>query len=141
MEPDHEEPQTIDEYIAGYPPDVQTILQKIRAIIRKAAPDAEEAIKYRLPTFVLNGNLVHFGAFKKHIGFYPTPSGTERFKQELSVYQGAKGSVQFPLDKPIPYDLITQIVEFRVKETLEKAASRGKKKRRTWHSPTTDELA
>lgn len=129
MESEQAAPQTIDEYIAGFPPDVQEILLKIRAIIRKTAPDAQEAIRYRLPTFVLNGNLVHFGAFKKHIGFYPTPSGTERFKKELSAYQGAKGSVQFPLDKPIPYDLITQIVEFRVKETLEKAAARGKKRR------------
>ena len=128
MDPDQTVPRTIDEYIAGYPPDVQAILQKIRAIIRKAAPGAEEAIKYRLPTFILSGNLVHFGAFKKHIGFYPTPSGTEKFKRELSAYQGAKGSVQFPLDKPIPYDLITRIVEFRVKETLEKAAAKGKKK-------------
>ncbi len=128
MEPDQMVPQTIDEYIAGYPPDVQAILQKIRAIIRKAAPGAEEAIRYRLPTFILNGNLVHFGAFKKHIGFYPTPSGTERFKKELSAYQGAKGSVQFPLDKPIPYDLIAQIVDFRVKESLEGAAAKRKKK-------------
>jgi len=81
MEPDQTAPRTIDEYIAGYPPDVQAILQKIRAIIRKAAPGAEEAIKYRLPTFILNGNLVHFGAFKKHIGFYPTPSGTEKLRE------------------------------------------------------------
>lgn len=128
MEPDQTAPQTIDEYIAGFPPDVQAILQKIRAIIRNAAPGAEEAIKYQLPTFILNGNLVHFGAFKKHIGFYPTPTGTEKFKKELSVYQGAKGSVRFPLDKPIPYDLISQIVEFRVRESLEKAAAKGKKK-------------
>jgi len=131
MQPDHAGPQTIDEYIAGYPPDVQAILQRIRAIIRKAAPGAEEAIRYRLPTFVLNGNLVHFGAFKSHIGFYPTPTGTARFEKELSVYKGAKGSVQFPLDRPIPYDLITRIVEFRVKESLEKAAAKGKKTVRT----------
>ena len=128
MEPDRAEPTTIDEYIAAFPPEVQAILHKIRAIIRKAAPGAQEAIKYRLPTFVLNGNLVHFGAFKNHVGFYPTPSGTERFKKELSIYEGAKGSIRFPLDKPIPYDLIAQIVEFRVKESLEKAAAKGKKK-------------
>jgi uncharacterized protein YdhG (YjbR/CyaY superfamily) len=121
-------PKNIDEYIAGFPQNVQAILEKIGAIIREAAPGAEEAIKYQLPTFTLNGNLVHFGAFKKHIGFYPTPSGTGRFKKELSVYQGAKGSVQFPLDKPIPYDLITQIVKFRVKENQERAAARGRGK-------------
>jgi uncharacterized protein YdhG (YjbR/CyaY superfamily) len=131
VEPAQTAPKNIDEYIAGFPPDVQVILQKIRGIIRKAAPGAEEAIKYRLATFTLNGNLVHFGAFKQHIGFYPTPTGTENFRKELSVYQGAKGSVQFPLDKPIPYDLIAQIVEFRVKEQLQKGAAKGKKKYRT----------
>lgn len=118
-------PQTIDEYIAGYPEDVQAILQRIRTIIREEAPGAEEAIKYQLPTFVLNGNLVHFGAFRKHIGFYPTPSGTEHFQHELAAYKGAKGSVQFPLDQPIPYDLIREIVRFRVQENL--AKGRGKK--------------
>ena len=119
--------ETIDEYIADFPPDVQAILEKLRATIRKAAPDAEEAMKYRLPTFVLNGNLVHFGAFKKHIGFYATPTGNEKFRKELSVYEGAKGSVQFPLDEPIPYDLVSRMVKFRVKENLEKAAAKRKK--------------
>ena len=119
--------ETIDEYIADFPPDVQAILKKLRATIRKAAPDAEEAMKYRLPTFVLNGNLVHFGAFKKHIGFYATPTGNEKFRKELSAYEGAKGSVQFPLDKPIPYDLVSRMVKFRVKENLEKAAAKRKK--------------
>jgi uncharacterized protein YdhG (YjbR/CyaY superfamily) len=118
MKTDPKPPETIDDYIAGFPPDVQAILEKIRATIRKAAPDAEEAIKYRLPTFVLNGNLVHFGAFKKHIGFYATPTGNQKFREELSAYQGAKGSVQFPLDKPIPFGLITRMVKFRVKENL-----------------------
>ncbi len=113
-------PGTIDEYIAGFPEDVQQILQKIRATIRKAAPDAEEAIKYRMPTFVLKGNLVHFAAFKNHIGLYPTPSGIETFKKELAAYQSSKGAVQFPLDKPIPYGLIGRIVKYRVKENLEK---------------------
>jgi uncharacterized protein YdhG (YjbR/CyaY superfamily) len=122
-------PKDIDEYIAGFPKDVQEILEKIRMTIRKAAPGAEEAIKYRLPTFTLRGNLVHFGAFKKHIGFYPTPTGTEKFRNELSVYEGAKGSIRFPLDKPIPYDLISKIVEFRVKENLERAEAKGKKKK------------
>jgi uncharacterized protein YdhG (YjbR/CyaY superfamily) len=119
--------ETIDEYIADFPPDVQAILKKLRATIRKAAPNAEEAMKYRLPTFVLNGNLVHFGAFKKHIGFYATPTGNEKFRKELSVYEGAKGSVQFPLDKPIPYDLVSRMVKFRVQENLEKAAAKRKK--------------
>lgn len=122
------EPTTIDEYIAGYPANVQEILRTIRAVIREEAPDAEEAIKYQLPTFVLNGNLVHFGAFKNHIGFYPAPQGIEQFKEELSAYKGAKGSVQFPLDQPMPLDLIRRIVRFRVQGNLEKAAAKGKKK-------------
>jgi len=119
--------ETIDDYIADFPPDVQAILDKLRATIRKAAPDAEEAMKYRLPTFVLHGNLVHFGAFKKHIGFYATPTGNEKFRKELAVYEGAKGSVQFPLDKPIPYDLVCRMVKFRVKENLEKSVAKRKK--------------
>jgi len=122
-------PTTIDEYIAGFPPDVQAILQKIRATIRKAAPQAEETIKYQMPTFTLHGNLVHFAAFKNHIGFYPVPTGIEAFKRELSVYKGGKGSIQFPLDQPIPYGLISKIVKFRVKENLAKAAAKGKKKK------------
>jgi uncharacterized protein YdhG (YjbR/CyaY superfamily) len=111
----------IDEYIAGFPDDVREILEKIRATIREAAPGAEEAIKYRMPTFVLNGNLVHFAAFKNHIGLYPTPTGIEAFQGELSPYKSGRGSVQFPLDQPIPYDLIRRIVEFRVKESLDRA--------------------
>ena len=121
-------PKTIEEYIAGFPDDVQEILQEIRMTIRKAAPDAEEAIKYQIPTFTLKGNLVHFAAFKEHIGFYPTPTGIEKLKMELSAYEGAKGSVQFPLDEPIPFDLIRRIVEFRVQENLERAEARQKKK-------------
>lgn len=120
--------QTIDDYIANFPAEVQAILQKIRLLIRQAAPDAEEAIKYQIPTFALKGNLVHFAAFKQHIGFYPTPTGIEAFKQELSGYEGAKGSVQFPLDQPIPYDLINNIVKFRVAENLARAATKKKKK-------------
>ena len=116
-------PKTIDEYIAGFPHEVQDILEKVRNAIRKAAPDAEETIKYQIPTFTFKGNLVHFAAFKKHIGFYPTPSGIEKFKTELSVYEGGKGSVQFPLDKPIPFALIGKIVKFRVKESLERAGA------------------
>jgi uncharacterized protein YdhG (YjbR/CyaY superfamily) len=119
--------ENIDDYIAGFPPDVQEKLQQVRATIRKAAPDAEETIKYQLPTFVLNGNLVHFGAFKTHIGFYPTPSGINEFQKELSAYQGAKGSVQFPLDEPMPLALISKIVKFRVKESQQKPAAKKKK--------------
>jgi len=111
-------PKDIDEYIAGFPKGVQEILEKVRMTVRKAAPDAEEAIKYRMPTFTLNGNLVHFAAFKNHIGFYPAPTGIEAFKDELSAYKGGKGSVQFPLDQPIPFDLIRRIVEYRVKKKL-----------------------
>jgi len=121
-------PRTIDEYIAVFPEEVQERLQKIRETIREAAPGAEEAIKYRMPTFVLNGNLVHFAAFKNHIGFYPTPQGVEGFEQELSAYEGGKGSVQFPFDRPVPFDLIRRIVEFRARKNLEKAA--GKKRKR-----------
>ena len=128
MKTDQATPKNIDEYIAGFPQEVRGILKKIRATIRKAAPNAEEAIKYRMPSFVLKGNLVHFAAFKKHIGFYPTPTGIEKFKDELSVYEGAKGSVRFPLEEPVPFGLISKIVKLRVKENLEKAEARGKKK-------------
>jgi len=120
--------KTIDEYIAGYPPDVQEILNKVRMTIRLAAPEAQEAIKYAIPTFTLQGNLVHFAAFKNHIGFYPNPTGIEEFKEELSPYEAGKGTAQFPLDKPIPYDLITRIVAFRVKENLARAEAKKKKK-------------
>lgn len=118
---------TIDEYIAGFPKDTQKMLQAMRAVIRKAAPEAEETIKYAIPTFVLNGNLVHFGGFKNHIGFYPARTGIEAFKKELSMYKGAKGSIQFPLDKPLPLALISKIAKFRVKKNLEKARAKKKK--------------
>ena len=118
-------PKNIDEYIAGFPSDIQETLEKIRQTVREAAPDAEETIKYRMPTFTLKGNLVHFAAFKNHIGFYPVPSGIEAFRVELSAYKQGKGSVQFPYDGPIPYDLIRKIVEFRVKENTERAARNG----------------
>lgn len=111
---------TIDEYIAQFPEDIQQILSKIRAVVREAAPQATEKISYQMPTFYLNGNLVHFAAFKRHIGFYPVPSGIEAFKEELSAYKGSKGAVQFPLDKPIPYELIRRIVKFGVSENLKK---------------------
>ncbi len=115
-------PTTIDEYISGFPPDIQAILQNIRSTIRQAAPDATEKISYQMPTFYLNGNLVHFAAFKKHIGLYPTPSGIETFQDELAPYLKAKGSIQFPLDKPIPYELIARIAALRVQENLAEAA-------------------
>ena len=121
-------PKTIDEYIAGFPQGVQEALQKIRGIVTKAAPDAEEAIKYQMPTFVLQGNLVHFAAFQKHIGFYPTPSAIAAFKSDLAGYAWAKGSVQFPLNRSIPYPLIKQMVEFRVRETREKLARKKEKR-------------
>jgi uncharacterized protein YdhG (YjbR/CyaY superfamily) len=124
---DQPAPKTIDEYIAGFPQDVQEILEQIRRTIREAAPDAEETIKYQMPTFTLKGNLVHFAAFKKHIGFYPVPTGIEAFRDELAVYEGGKGSVRFPLDQPIPNDLIGGIVRFRVKENSERAEAKGKK--------------
>jgi uncharacterized protein YdhG (YjbR/CyaY superfamily) len=117
--------KNIDEYIAGFPKDIQVILEELRTTIRKAAPDAEETISYQIPTFTLKGNLVHFAAYKKHIGFYPTSSGIEKFKNELSAYEGGKGSIKFPLDKPIPLDLINKIVKFRVKENLERAEAKG----------------
>jgi uncharacterized protein YdhG (YjbR/CyaY superfamily) len=112
---------SIDSYIKSFPKETQKILDQLRATIRKAAPEAEETINYAIPTFTLNGNLVHFAAFKNHIGFYPTPSGIEAFKKELSVYEGAKGSVKFPIKKPLPFDLITEIVKFRVIENKEKS--------------------
>jgi uncharacterized protein YdhG (YjbR/CyaY superfamily) len=112
--------QTIDDYISAFPDDVQAVLNSIRATINKSAPQAVEAISYRIPTFKLNGNLVHFAAFKNHVGFYPGPSGIKAFKAELSSYKWSKGSVQFPLEKPVPFDLIKKIVAYRVKENLEK---------------------
>ncbi len=120
---------TIDEYIALFPDDVQKKLRELRAVIKAAAPDAGEKISYQMPAFTLHGNLVYFAAFKNHIGFYPAPRGIEEFKDELSAYKGAKGSVQFPLNEPIPYDLITKIVKFRVKENIEKAEAKRKKKK------------
>lgn len=112
--------ETIDDYIAEWPPEIQEILQKIRQTIRDNAPDAEEVISYQMPTFRLNGNLVHFAAYKNHIGFYPAPSGISRFMEQISAYQHAKGSVRFPLDQKIPYELIGDIVRFRVEENLSK---------------------
>ncbi len=115
---------TINEYIAGFPADVQAILEQIRRTVRKAAPDAEETIKYQMPTFTLNGNLVYFAAFKNHIGFYPPVTSFAKIRKELAVYEGPKGSLIFPFDEPIPFDLIGQIVKFRMKENLVKAEAK-----------------
>ena len=110
----------IDKYISAFSPEVQKRLKSLRETIRKAAPDAGEKIGYGIPTYTLNGNLVHFGGFKNHVGFYPAPSGIKKFEKELSSYKGAKGSIQFPHDKPLPLALITKIVKFRVKENMVK---------------------
>lgn len=121
-------PKNMDEYIAGFPNDVQATLEKIRATIRKAAPGAEETISYQIPTFTLKGHyLVYFAAYKKHIGLYPVPLGNAEFNAEMSVYAAGKGTLRFPLDKPIPFRLISKFVKFRVKENLARAA-KGKKK-------------
>jgi uncharacterized protein YdhG (YjbR/CyaY superfamily) len=122
-------PEDIDGYIAGFPNDVQEVLEKIRMTIRKAAPDAEETISYQIPAFTLNGHLVYCAAFKNHIGFYPpVTGGDEKCKNEKSIYEGPKGNLKFPLDKPIPYALISKIVKLRVKENLERTETKGKKR-------------
>jgi len=107
---------TIDEYINAFEGEVKSILQKIRKTVREVAPEAIESINYGIPTFKQSGNQVHFAAYKNHIGFYPSPSGMEEFKKEVALYKTGKGTMQFPLDKPIPYDLISEIVRFRVEE-------------------------
>jgi len=116
----------IDEYVKSFPPDVQVILEKVRNVIHTAAPEAEEAISYQMPTFKLYGNLVHFAAYEHHLGFYPIPSALKKFATELLPYESGKGSVQFPLDQPIPYELLRKIVEFRVKENVAKAQRKEK---------------
>ena len=121
--------KNIDEYISGFPKDVQKMLSQMRTTIQKAAPKAEEAIKYAMPTFVLHGNLVHFAAYKNHIGFYPAPAGIEEFKKELSKYEGSKGAIRFELDKPLPLSLIGKIVKFRAAMNMEKAKAKKSKKK------------
>ena len=127
MDKRKQEFRTIDEYIAAFPEDVQGKLKQIRATIKAAVPDATEKISYQMPTFYLNGNLVHFAAFKNHIGFYPAASGVAHFTSELGSYQTLKGAIQFPLDQPIPFDLITRIVQFRVMENRLKAKVKARK--------------
>jgi uncharacterized protein YdhG (YjbR/CyaY superfamily) len=117
---------TIDEYIGLFPAETQKILQELRAVIHAAAPGAVEKISYQMPAFALKGNLVYFAAWKDHIGFYPTSSGTQAFQQELSAYETSKGTVKFPIDQPLPLDLVSRIVKFRVEENLKKAAGKGK---------------
>ncbi|AUD05172.1 iron chaperone [Spirosoma pollinicola] len=119
---------TIDAYITAFPPEIQILLEHMRQTVRTAAPDAEEAISYGMPTLKLKGNLVHFAAFKNHIGFYPAPQGLDAFKEELSGYKGAKGSVQFPLNEPLPLELIAKITKYRVEQNLAKAGAKAKKK-------------
>ncbi len=114
-------PNNIEEYIAGFPNHIQEILKQVRVTVKEAAQAAEETIKYEMPTFTLNGNLVHFAAFKNHVGFYPAPTENEEFKKELSIYKTGRGSVQFPVDKPMPLNLITKIVMLEVKKHLERA--------------------
>jgi uncharacterized protein YdhG (YjbR/CyaY superfamily) len=121
-------PRNIDEYIASFSPEVQAILQKIRLTIKEAAPQAEEKISYLMPTLALKGNLIHFAAFKQHIGLYPPVRGDEKLQADIAPYAGEKGNLKFPLDQPIPYALIKRIVKFRVKEQLEKAESKKRKK-------------
>jgi len=117
-------PRSIDEYVAGFPTDVQEVLQKIRMTIKKAAPQAEETIRYKMPTFNLKGKyLLYFAAYKKHIGLYPAPLGNEKFKKEMAPYESGKGTLKFPLDEPIPLNLIRKIVKLRVKENLGRAAA------------------
>ena len=117
--------ENIDAYIAGFPEEVQTALEQVRAAIKKAAPEATETIKYAMPTFILNGNLVHFAAYKTHIGLYPVPTGVEAFDKMLAPYQtSGKGTVQFPLDKPMPVALIGKIVQYQVKRNMEKVKKR-----------------
>ncbi|MEL1243790.1 DUF1801 domain-containing protein [Flavobacterium sp. DGU11] len=122
-----DKPKDIDDYIAGFPDDVQKLLQEVRKIVQKSAPEAIEKISYGMPAFTLNGNLVYFAAFKNHIGFYALPSGNKAFQEELSAYKTGKGSIQFPFDKPLPVKLIQKIVKFRIAENDEKAKLKKKK--------------
>jgi uncharacterized protein YdhG (YjbR/CyaY superfamily) len=123
MATDRRTPKTIDEYIAAFSPEVREILEKVRQVVRRAAPDAQEAISYQIPTFKLNGALVYFAAFRKHIGFYPPVKGDARLEKAVSPYAGEKGNLRFPLDQPIPYELIERIAKLRVKQNLAKTAA------------------
>jgi uncharacterized protein YdhG (YjbR/CyaY superfamily) len=122
--------RSIDEYIAMFPADIQAKLEAVRATVHAAAPDAEERISYLMPTFYLKGNLVHFAALKSHIGFYPTPSGIEAFADESSQYKSTKGAMQFPIDQPMPLELISRIVKFRAAENLQRAEAKEQKRKK-----------
>ena len=122
-------PKDVDQYITGFPESTQKLLNQLRLMILKAAPGAEEVISYQMPAYKFHGMLVYFAGYDKHIGFYPTPSGMEKFKKELSVYKMAKGSVKFPTDKALPLELITRMVTFRTKENVEKEAVRMSKRK------------
>ena len=122
METNKDIPKDMDEYIASFPEDVQERLRKVRATIREAAPEAQETIKYGMPTFTLKGNLVSFAVYKQHIGVYPVPAGNDAFGREIAVYKAEKSTARFPLDQPIPYELIRELVRYRVNENLERAA-------------------
>src|SRR5262245_52529707 len=126
--PAQSSPATIDDYIAAFPSDVQSILEKIRFTIREAAPQAREKISYKMPAFALDGDLIYFAAFKKHIGVFPPVRGDAKLKKAIARYRGEKGNLKFPLDEPIPYELITRVVECRVKEQAEKARAKRKTK-------------
>jgi uncharacterized protein YdhG (YjbR/CyaY superfamily) len=126
MESKRTESKSIDEYITSFPEEVQKKLQALRAAIKAAAPEAEETISYQIPAFTLKGNLVYFAAYKNHIGFYPTSSGIQAFKQELSIYESSKGTVKFPVGKPLPLDLISKIVQFRAAENLKRAKEKSR---------------
>ena len=127
MEGPGKDSKAIDEYIAAFPKEIQQKLTQLRKAIRESAPDAEEKISYQMPTFAQNGNLVHFAAFKNHIGFYPAPSGIENFQEQLARYKSSKGAIQFPLDEEIPLELVGEIVKFRLAENLAKAKTKSKK--------------
>jgi len=122
---------TIDAYIASCPRDVQPILEEIRKTIRKAAPEAEETVKYQIPTFTLKGNLISFAAYKRHIGLYPAPEGDAEFNHRLAVYKTEKSTLRFPLDRPVPYDLISEIVRYRVSDNLKRAENKTRKRKRS----------
>ena len=121
---------SIDEYIGLFPSEVQGILTTLRKVIKESAPEATEKISYQMPTFAMHGNLVHFAAFKKHIGFYPAASGVAAFTDKLAEYKTSKGAIQFPIDKPLPYELIKEIVQFRVDENRKRAEDKLKKKKK-----------
>ena len=127
MEGPGKDSKAIDEYIAAFPKEIQQKLTQLRKAIRESAPDAEEKISYQMPTFAQNGNLVHFAAFKNHIGFYPAPSGIENFQEQLARYKSSKGAIQFPLDEEIPLELVGEIVKFRLAENLTKTKTKSKK--------------